>query len=118
MSFLFTSDYLYNPLIGLSYLFFEEEMEEDCSLKVQELPEDDHRDIEVLACFRELQAFSSHTVAGRLMVAHLTGCVEENPLLRPGMDQEATKAGPPTESGDRLLDNHPEVIEYRTFISI
>ena len=71
MALQFTVDDLIQPIVSLSYLSSDEEMEIDDPSQTSIGGDNQDSDIEVLACYREEQTFEPQTVAWRFMTTEL-----------------------------------------------
>ena len=80
MTLQFSVDELIQPLVSLSYLSSEEEMEVDCPSTETERDQDHDSDIEVIACFRETPMTFPKRVGGRGMTLDLPSCVDNDSL--------------------------------------
>ena len=78
MSLQFTRDHNIRPLVSLSYLSSDEDMEIDAVSVTNGLDNQDiDDDIQVLACYRESVPYPPQLVAGRTMTTELTQCLND-----------------------------------------
>ena len=108
MSLQFSVDELIQPLVSLSYLSSEEDMEVDCTSTETEPDLDHDSDIEVIACFRETSMSIPRKVGGRGMTLDLSDCVDNdsqnNTLYTEG---SYFNSEPDSELIDLVLGLHP-----------
>ena len=83
MALQFTVDDLIQPIVSLSYLSSDEEMDVDDPSQATENEVDRDSDIEVLACYSEIRPFEQQATAGRFMTTDLTGCLTGCPHWLP-----------------------------------
>ena len=77
MALQFTVDDLIQPIVKLSYLSSDGEMEVDDPSQTSKAEDDQDSDIEVLACNKEAQSFGPQAVAGRFMTTELPGGLDD-----------------------------------------
>ena len=108
MSLQFSVDELIQPLVSLSYLSSDDEMEVDCPLSETEVDPDGDSDIEVIACYREAPVSIPKKVGGRAMTLDLSSCAdsesESNTLCSQG---SYFNSEPSSELIDLALGLHP-----------
>ena len=116
MSLQFSVDELIQPLVSLSYLSSEEEMEVDCPSTGTEQDQDQDSDIEVIACFRETSMPIPKKVGGRGMTLDLSSCADNDSLsntlcseasyFNSGAKQRFNRPGVRVTPSDRRTDWH------------
>ena len=67
-------DELIQPLVSLSYLSSDKEMEVDCPLSTTNEDQEADSDIEVIACYRETSVPIPQMTENRRMTVDLSGC--------------------------------------------
>ena len=109
----FTVDDLIQPIVSLSYLSSDEEMEVDDPSQASVREDDQDSDIEVLACYRETQPLELQAVAGRYMTTELPGCLDDlsipETLHRPSPTDENY---PPSGLVDLVLGQSPPLESF------
>ena len=107
MSLQFTVEDLINPLVSLSYLSSEKEMEVDDPPSIIAVQSSD-TDIEVIACYSEQQPQGPITVTGRGMTTELPSS-EDDFSLYAGLYGPSTKVDsvPTDEVVELVLGNYP-----------
>ena len=108
MSLQFSVDELIQPLVSLSYLSSEEEMEVDCPSTGTEQDQDQDSDIEVIACFRETSMPIPKKVGGRGMTLDLSSCADNDSLSNTLCSEGSYfNSEPNSELIDLVLGLHP-----------
>ena len=108
MSLQFSVDELIQPLVSLSYLSSEEEMEVDCPSTGTEQDQDQDSDIEVIACFRETSMPTPKKVGGRGMTLDLSSCADNDSLSNTLCSEGSYfNSEPNSELIDLVLGLHP-----------
>ena len=103
MALQFTVDDLIQPIVSLSYLSSDEEMEVDDPSQTSIGDDNQDSDIEVLACYREGQPFEPQTVAGRLMTTELPGGLDDLSIAEALYGPSYTDDNPPSDLVDLVL---------------
>ena len=78
MALQFTVDDLVQPIVCLSYLLSDEEIDVDDPSQASEIECDRDSDIEVLACYRKTRPFEPEAVAGRVMTIDPSGWLDDS----------------------------------------
>ena len=107
MALQFTVDNLIRPIVSLSYLSSDEEMEVDDPSQTFIGDDNQDSDIEVLACYREEQAFEPQTVAGRFMTTDLPGGLDDLSIAAALYGPSSTDDNPPSDLVDLVLGQSP-----------
>ena len=108
MSLQFSVDELIQPLVSLSYLSSDDEMEVDCPLSQTEVDPNDDSDIEVIACYREAPISIPKVVGGRGMTLDLSSCVDNESQNNTFHSQGSYfNSEPDSELIDLVMGLHP-----------
>ena len=107
MALQFTVDDLIQPIVSLSYLSSDEEMEIDDPSQTSVGGDNQDSDIEVLACYREEQPFEAQTVAGRFMTTELPGGLDDLSIAEALYGPSYSNDNPPSDLVDLVLGQSP-----------
>ena len=108
MSLQFSVDELIQPLVSLSYLSSDDEMEVDCPFSQTEVDSAEDSDIEVIACYREAPVSIPKRVGGRGMTLDLSSCGDSESQSNTLRSQGSYfNLEPDSELIDLVLGLHP-----------
>ena len=107
MALQFTVDDLIHPIVSLSYLSSDEEMEVDDPSQTFIGDDNQYSDIEVLACYRVEQPFEPQALAGRFMTTELPGGLDDLPIAEALYGPSSTDDNPPSDLVDLVLGQSP-----------
>ena len=108
MSLQFPVDELIQPLVSLSYLSSDDEMEVDCPLSKTVVDPDGDSDIEVIACYREAPVSISKKVGPQGMTLDLSSCTDSESQSNTLCSQGSYfNSEPSSELIDIVLGLHP-----------
>ena len=111
MALQFTVDDLIQPIVSLSYLSLDEEMEVDEPSQTFIGDDNQDSDIEDFACCKEEQPFERHAVAGRFMTTKLPGL--DDLSIAEVLYGPSSTDNPPTDLVDLVLGQSPPSESFR-----